>query len=106
MRDGRREQARRSVGVVGIGHKQKLHDIAFHSGVHTFDLIWPLEPMQATQFIVYDSDDRAGASSIIVGVVGIFGDSCKHHCAIRQSRRVGEAERNSIDLPKVECTGG
>jgi len=55
---------------------------------------------------MHDAYGRTGTSSIVVVVVGAFRDSCKNHCTIRKSRRVGEAKRNSLDLPKIKRVDG
>src|SRR5262249_11381352 len=68
----------------------------------TFHLMWLLETIEAQQFLIDDPHGCARTGSIFVIVVGIFRDSGKYHCAIRQSRRVGEAQWNSLDVPKIK----
>jgi hypothetical protein len=42
----------------------------------------------------------------VVVVADAFRDSCKNHSTIWKSRRVSEAKRNSIDLPKIKRVDG
>lgn len=56
--------------------------------------------------IIRDSDGCTRAGSIVIGVVGILCDGGEDHAAIRQSRRVGEPEWNSIDLSEIEQIDG